>query len=408
MKQPSQAPESASWAGQPLYYRGRDSGLRFWQVWAEGQELSTAYGLVGGQVQFSHRVCASKGKGKARTTPEQQAIKEARAKHQNKLDRKYSTTSEEATLPLELPMLAKSFYNKDMSVTNVGQQLLESQFDVQPKLDGVRALARWHHGRIILVSRSGFEFQGLEHLTEPMEKFVPKGWEIDGELYVHGINLQTINSWVPKKNAKNMKPERTRLQYWMFDVPVVDGDESLTWFNRRWYLRNTKNHPGPLQDLESSGHHRVVPYAECPDLEAFRVMEEKMIQRGFEGAMLRSHEGLYEYGHRSPHLLKAKRFIDEEFEITDFTDGEGKFRGCVVFKCLLHGHEGESPTPKNSFEVVPRGSTELRKAMFDCGSQLIGSKLTVRYQKETEDGKPFIPVGIPDGAIIRHAMDDPE
>lgn len=402
-----QAPMSASWKGQPLYYKGRDGKLHVWEIWAEKNTVVTAYGIVDGKMQSSRRLCSSKGKGKAKTTPEEQAIKEAKAKHKHNLDRKYSDNPEKASLPLELPMLADSFFNKEFKITSKGNKLIAGAFDIQPKIDGVRALARWQGNELVLVSRSGKPFKGLEHITGHLKQVLPRDWELDGELYVHGVPLQTLNSWIPKENAKKLKPERLRLEYWVFDVPVVNGDETLSWFNRRWYLKPTN---GDLPQLMSKGVHphlKIVPFKECPSMEEFDQFEKKILSKGFEGVMLRGHQGLYEYGRRSPLLLKAKRFNDEEFTIASYRDGDGKFAGAVVFRCWKKGCEGEYPTDENSFEVVPRGSMDAKRAMYQHGEEYIGQKLTVRFQKYTEDNKPFLPVGIPNAAFVRHAFDQP-
>lgn len=43
---------------------------------------------------------------------------------------------------------------------------------------------------------------------------------LDGELYCHGVNLQTINSWV-KKN----RPESMQIKLHLYDMPEVPGME---------------------------------------------------------------------------------------------------------------------------------------------------------------------------------------
>lgn len=391
----AEAPLRASYRGKPLYYKGRDGSLRVWEIWTEENQVVTNYGIVGGKMQRSRRACSSKGKGKAQTTPEEQAIKEAKAKHKHNLDRKYSDDPQAASLPLELPMLADTFYKKDYSVTPKGKRLLAQPFDVQPKIDGARALARWDGNKVILISRNGKLWKGMEHITSALERMLPKDWEADGEMYIHGVPLQTIMSWLPKENAKKFKPERLRLEFWIFDVPVIDGEDTLTWYNRRAYMKPREG-PSPFE-----GHPqiKVVPYKDCPDLEGVYAAEERIVGKGFEGVMLRSHEGLYEYGRRSPTLLKAKRFQDEEFEIVGFEDGVGKFKGAVVFVCKKDD---------KVFKVVPRGSMEARRVMFKSGSEYVGKRLTVRFQKETEDGLPFLPVGIPNAAFVRHAFDQPD
>ena len=390
-----EAPSNARYKGAPLYYKGRDGQLRVWEIWSVGNLVTTNYGIVGGKMQTNRRACKGKGKGKAKTTPIQQADKEAAAKHKHNLDRKYSPTPEGASLPLELPMLADKFYDKEFNITPKGVKLMAKLWDTQPKIDGARGLSRWDGDDIVLISRSGKLWKGMEHITEPLKKMLPRDWEADGELYLHGIPLQVIMSWLPKENAKKFKPERLRLEYWIFDVPVVDGDETLTWYNRRAYLKPPNGDP-QLYSADAPMI-KLVPYKQCDSIEEFYKRETKIISRGFEGVMLRGHDGLYDYGRRSPALLKAKRFEDDEYEIIGFKDGEGRFEGAVVFNCRADNGE--------EFEVVPRGSMESRRSLYQNGDKLIGEKLTVRHQGFTEAGKPFIPVGLPNAVVLRHSFD---
>jgi hypothetical protein len=65
----------------------------------------------GSLVENAWTQCVSKGKGKAQTTPEEQAIKEVDALYRKALDRDYYETPEEAAGPPRnyLPMLAESW-----------------------------------------------------------------------------------------------------------------------------------------------------------------------------------------------------------------------------------------------------------------------------------------------------------
>jgi ATP-dependent DNA ligase len=102
--------------------------------------------------------------------------------------------------------------------------------------------------------------------------------------------------------------------------------------------------------------------------------------------MLRNKTAGYKVGQRSADLQKYKEFIDEEYEVVDYKDGEGIESGCVVWNLK---------TPKGQlFACRPRGTREDRIDQFINGKDYIGKMLTVRYQELTDDGVPRFPIGI--------------
>lgn len=111
----------------------------------------------------------------------------------------------------------------------------------------------------------------------------------------------------------------------------------------------------------------------------------QFLREGYEGAMVRAANGLYE-NRRSSNLLKMKDFDDAEFKIVGVEEGRGPFKGCAIFQC-----EAWTLTP---FSCKMRGSVDLLKSIFKDKSKVIGKKITVRYQGVTNGGVPRFPVGI--------------
>jgi ATP-dependent DNA ligase len=139
-----------------LYHEGKKGEIRVWILSVNGDTCSTEYGTLNGQMQINKWVCTPKNEGKKNaTTSEQQAIIEAEAKYTFQLERKYSTSINTAKQTLFLPMLAHDFAKKKKN--------LIYPVHVQPKLDGVRALARWEGNTVVLVSRSGKPYNVQRH-----------------------------------------------------------------------------------------------------------------------------------------------------------------------------------------------------------------------------------------------------
>lgn len=348
-----------------LYHRDKHGRLRIWRVWTEGKTIHTQYGLADGELQTSAKDAASTNVGRANVRdPEQQAEFEAQSMWTFKKERKYSETPEEAEAPLLLPMLAKPYNKKPFDK--------DQAYYIQRKFDGCRTLSYLDDcGDVVLLSRSGKPYT-VPHISEELKKYLPPGTMLDGELYAHGVPLQTIISWV-KKN----KPESAQLQYIIYDVPIVCDDDTLSFTQRLNELDDINLISNCLVKCETV-------LVSTP--EEAQELEQQYVSEGYEGAIVRKASGLYQFGYRSSELIKFKSFQDDEFEVVDCIDGVGKFVGHAVFVCKNNMND-------NTFKVVPLGSMEQRKLYFDNKQNYIGQKLTIKFFNRTSEGIPFLPVG---------------
>jgi ATP-dependent DNA ligase len=354
-----------------LYHRGKSGGVYSWRVWTEGADVVTEYGLVDGEKQVARKAATPKNVGRSNaTTAEEQAVLEARSLWQNKRDRKYFESVEEAMGELIRPMLAHDFEKR--RERNVAYPAY-----VQPKLDGVRALAFWDGSRVEVMSRSGKSWRALgtvEHIAAALEGLLPRRLLFDGEVYAHGETFQETTRLV-KKYREGLSE---RLLLHVYDV--VDRDELGMPFSER-YERFLQ----PLS-LELGGQPLEAVRTEVVEAEEeVYELHREFVALGYEGAILRTADGVYQYGARSFDLLKVKSFLDAEFEIVGHKDGVGKFAGAVIWVCRL--------PDGRTFDVVPRGSMEERRRWYLEGERHHGSLLNVRYFEVSEDGVPRFPVG---------------
>jgi ATP-dependent DNA ligase len=248
--------------------------------------------------------------------------------------------------------------------------------DLQIKYDGLRALSYWDSGEVRFLSRSGKYFD-LPHLRKILEEFLPQGHILDGELYHHGTHLQTINSWVKRRQRETLK-----LSYRTYDCPEYFG-ETGPWRERRVQLEAVM--------------------AKCPDpktitlvksvtvnslTEAYEIVENKFMVGGYEGGILRLHSGYYNYSKRSNDLLKLKLFDEEDFEIIGFKGGEKGTReeNAVIWRCKTEAGK--------EFDVRPTGTYAEREEIFKQAKKYLGKMYSVKFKGYTIEGKPFIPVGL--------------
>ena len=132
---------------------------------------------------------------------------------------------------------------------------------------------------------------------------------------------------------------------------------------------------------------KQVKSEECLKEENINDFLEKYTKEGYEGLIIRNKKGLYEENTRSVNLQKLKKFVDEEFEIIDYTTPNiGKEVGCVIWICKTK--EGKK------FNVRPSGNYQERKQLYKNAKKYIGKMLTVRYQELTNGNVPRFPVGV--------------
>ena len=343
-----------------LYKQAKSGKIQVYTSWTEGAKCFSEYGELDGKQQVAHTVCVGKNIGKSNeTTPSQQAELECEAKRQLKKDKGYFDTIDEAeTEEVFLPMLAKD-----------GRKVkIKYPCDSQPKLDGVRCMARYANEEWSLMSRGGKPYD-VKHVTDAMHNYVPNP-VFDGELYIHGNPLQDTVSLVkkPKEGSEN-------LEYWVYDLYFPEAPD-MSWSRRKNYLNMVEVH-FPIRQVVST---RV------NNEEEMLALHKQYLKDGFEGSILRDLDGIYELGHRSSSLIKWKDFQDDEFLITGYKEGKGKFVGCVIWEC--ENVEGKK------FHVAPKGTLEQKKQWYRDANDIVGKDLTVRYFAYTNDGIPQFPVGI--------------
>ena len=355
-----------------LFKQNKDESIQQWKIWTAGDAIHTTYGKVDGKLQTSvKRVCGKNIGKRNETTGNQQADADATSIWKKKKDKGYFLSTQEAKANLVfLPMLAHTLKDKGK---------LKFPLCVQPKLDGLRCLAKWEGDRIKLFSRGGKEYV-IPHLAQSLQYIINPGQVLDGELYIHGLPRQDISALVKKHRDQEYKEtgySSKDLQYWIYDNFYLDKlDES---FETRFKALRQLN-----VDHKKT---RIVLTAEINNIEAMNSLHSTFTKhKGFEGTILRLSPGGYELAHRSRNLLKYKDFQDAEFKIIGFTQGVGKFVGAVVWVC-----ETSDCKP---FNVVPKGTFKQKQEFYTNGAKYLGKQLTVKFQGLSNDGIPEFPVGL--------------
>ena len=245
---------------------------------------------------------------------------------------------------------------------------------VQPKLDGVRCVVVGNK----LYSRNGNRFPVLPHIENELKLYNKNNLILDGELFTDDINFEKIVGLV-KKYKKSEEDEKNSLKIYL---NVFDYIDSKLPFNKRLINLNQF-----FEKNKNMKYIKQVKTEECPQEKNIEEFLEKYTKEKYEGLIIRNKSGLYEENTRSVHLQKLKKFIDEEFEIIDYTmPDQGKEVGCVIWICKTK--EGKQ------FSVRPSGNYQERKKLYREAKKYIGKMLTVRYQELTNGHVPRFPVGV--------------
>lgn len=259
------------------------------------------------------------------------------------------------------PMLAKTY----------GPRYNRYPCFVQPKLNGVRAL--YQGGIFQSRDEKIWSNEKLFHLKKQLveiEKLIgPR--ILDGELYLHGLRLQTINGAVAI-NSKTPRDDTHLIEYHVFDCITQEPNQI---FSERFLKLG--------HDINNANisHIKVVQtswMAKAGIEDLFRYH----IANGYEGIMLRP-DGPYEpsssTGSRSQYLWKYKSWEDGEFLCVGITKGDGKASigiGALVLQ-TIDGTPFHCGTGFQDFDRIEL----LNNSPF-------GKLVRVRYNSLTSDGIP--------------------
>lgn len=255
-----------------------------------------------------------------------------------------------------------------------------------PKLDGIRCLIVGGKAvsRKLKPIPNNFIRQYLEHQCE-------EGW--DGELIVEGKSFNEIQSLVMSEDGE---PN--------FKYVVFDWFHSKQGYNDRLnmmhFYKTRRTLPDRVEFLFPTAFARLIHLLDY---------EKECLQKGYEGVMLRSPDGLYKFGRstlKQGWLLKLKRFKDAEATVIGFVE---KMHNANEAKLDELGHTKRSSHKEN---LIPAGTLgtlvvkagdyefgigtgfddEQRKTIWENRDQYLGKLVTFKYQEVGMLERPRFPV----------------
>jgi DNA ligase 1 len=282
------------------------------------------------------------------------------------------------------PQLAKT-YNPDKFTW-------EHPWVVEPKFDGLRCIViaefRGTQGDryITPYSRNGKPLWNMGRIIDEVETNSPKMSEfvLDGEVYTKDWNL----SMSIVKRSTQTHPDQDQLRYHVWDCLTLDE-----W---RAGKSSVSNHVRKRRLLPwNEGKYVQMVWAHLVgSKEQLQNVYLEFLEQGYEGAILKNPDGIYECGRRSPNWLKIKPWTDADLTVVESYPGEGKHLGRIGGLVV----EGTAQWNDKSYSIrteVGTGFTDEERVYFQALSDadtLKGRIVEIKFQDITVEGACRFPV----------------
>ena len=358
---------------QTLYTQTSTGATQQWTIEIIDNQYRTEHGQTNGKLQISAFTTA-KGKNpgkKNATSDDEQALKEAQATWQKKIDKGYTTDIKKiGNVGFFEPMLANNWDDyKD-------QALSEWKLAIQPKLDGIRCVISTKG----MYTRNGKPIIACPHIFTSLQSFFTKHPNVilDGELYNHDLkfNFNKIVSLVKqsKPTADDIKEAEKLIQFHCYDM--FDKDNvARTFDNRIDFIADNLYH--------FSKYVRIVDTHNVKSEKELDKIYADFIELGYEGGIIRNLDASYQ-NKRTKFLLKRKDFQDAEFKILDIVEGEGNRTGMAGYMKFI-------TSDNKPFKSNIKGNFEYLTDLLQNKNNFIGKLATIKYFSLTPDGIPRFP-----------------
>lgn len=343
----------------------------------ENAIIQTEYGLLDGKLTLAQPTIIDSGKNINKineTSVITQAIINMRSLYLKKIKSGYQLSIDDES-PNVYPMAIQTYTKY--------KHKIKFPCRIQAKLDGIRLTASLdNNGEVILLSRRLHKIYGFDNIKDEVRILLKDNPKLilDGELYNHNMDLQTISGITRDENKFN--PEKNSLKFYIFDCFSLEDNFT---FEERYNRLLDINKNISLQLNYIVILETVTANSEKDGDELF----DKYVNDGYEGIIYKNKDAPYEWSSikekRTMDMIKRKKAYSEEFEIVDYSDGIGKFKEMIIF--TLKTKEGKL------FNSVPLGSADYRKNLYsECVkdfSKYKGKLSTVKFDEYSKDNIPL-------------------
>lgn len=251
---------------------------------------------------------------------------------------------------------------------------------IEPKFDGLRCNIVAEKGRPVQAySRKGRPLWNMANILTEVDKkpYGEKEFVLDGEVYTKDWNL----SISIVKRSTRIHPDQDKLRYHVWDCLTL----------KEWKAgkSNVSNHDRKKRLLFLSGgtYAELVSHKIANNDNELQIIYSEYLEQGYEGAILKNPESIYECGRRSPNWLKIKPWSDADLTVIGSYPGEGKHLGRIGGLVLEGTVEWESRIYQVKTEVGTGFSDEERQNFQDMDDKntLRGRVVEIKFQSIAED-----------------------
>lgn len=250
---------------------------------------------------------------------------------------------------------------------------LPAKVRVEPKLDGIRMVAKVQGGQVEMLSRAGKPITNFQDTIGKELASLPDG-VYDGE--VMDEDFIALMRQVHRKFQTNV----TKSYFMVFDVVTLNEWESRQGVDSLSVRRHR------LESLFGDKEFEYLCLIEQKEINAtvenIMTFHKECVDRGFEGAMLKKAELPYCFG-RSDAVVKVKTFNDADCQVVGVKEGRGRHKG--VLGAIVVDYEGHLVDVGSGFDDDQRAEVWANKDKF------IGMTAEVRYQEVTHTGSLRFP-----------------
>lgn len=241
----------------------------------------------------------------------------------------------------------------------------------QPKLNGERAI-QLSPGSSTLLSSTESPIWSVPHINRFLdEHLVDTGIQLDGELYRHGLNFETISSIVSRE--VNLHPDHEKIRFYVFDIV----DTTRPNVERALLLENL------LKKLTwDSSAIKIVPTRLAHNYEEVLEHYREYLDNGYEGIIIRHPFAKYAKK-RVTTMLKFKPRERDHYKIIgtrEELDKNGLPKNSLgALVCSDGAH---------TFRVGSGFTQEQRQTLWQNRETLPGKIACIEYQNLSAKGVP--------------------
>ena len=273
-------------------------------------------------------------------------------------------------------MLAESFAKKEAKVNG--------KFFITLKLDGNRCLVIKEGNKVNFFTRKGKPILGLNEIEEEFLKLPDAVY--DGEILLHDDQtMTTAELFRATQKAVRKDGDKTGLEFHIFDMITLsefkNGKSKATYEQRRARIEMMTMHVDTnMRSFENLAFIKILPVLyEGEDKNMIAVLMKWAEEKGFEGLMINTADGLYQTK-RTDALLKVKQFKTADLLVMSIEKAlDGQFEGKMARVNVEY---------KGNLVGVGSGFTiEQREQFVKDPDLIVGQIIEVQFFEQTKDEK---------------------